>query len=215
MPVPAWPNIAAGMIISASTRGTQNGQRIINTSHYIVDTGPTVGVPVNTALNALNTKLQAGGGWPAELRAVTGSDFDLDFVRLQVIYPTRLPFIDFVFTPPGPADLPCLPANCAVSIERRGLGTTRHDVGRMQVPGVPVEWVNDGRITVGNLDNYGPLANALTDVIADGVGVDSIVVPILWDAKAPFPTPRYQYVTLAKVYDEVRTMHRRTVGLGE
>jgi hypothetical protein len=216
MPDPVLGDVAIGDVCLVSFFGTLASQRIINTFHYKATGVPTVPLVEDWWANyaGMATALAVGGALQPTFLACMCDEYQLDFVRIQRLLPTRTLFRDTLRNLAGTyADDPC-PPNTAVSIERKGQIADRHSIGRVQLAGPPVGEVTAGLISGGYLaicDTFG--ANLKANITT---AANVTMTPVLLGyTPGPVIVPVVTPVVAYKTYSAVRTMHRRTVGLGE
>jgi len=206
--------LAIDDILEISFRGTLFGQRILNILHYVVNVtgaGNTIDqldeIATDFGTNGISTPII--GAWSA---AVTAA-YNLDEIRVQRIYPTRTIYMRNLPDQGGTYAGTCPSANIAVSIQKRGTVVGRTSNGRVQIAGIPREGMQNGEIDVGG---YGPLIGTLRDKLAANqtTSVTPLtIIPCIFNPNAA--NPKYQIIQSWLVQLTLRTMHRRTLLVGE
>ena len=208
------PALAIGDVIEVSFRGTLFGQRILNILHYVVsvtgagqDNFQLEEIAQDMATSAISNPII-----PAWLASV-GAEYTMDEVRAQRVYPTRTIYQRSLVDLAGTHADPCLTANIAVSIQKRGLVSGRTGNGRMQLGGIPRSGMVDGSIDVAG---YGALVSSLRNALAlnQTTSVTPVTIqPCIFNPLAA--APKYQLISSWLVQTTLRTMHRRTLLVGE
>jgi len=210
MPTPTLDNNA---LILVSMVGNLGGQRILGTFYYRVSTPPAAPTAFDVALNALVSKINSAGNLADKYLACLGGSYTLEYVQAQQIAPTRLRYVTGGVPQSGTfPDFDNTTANIAASIERFSAAPGNQGYGRIQMP------LPDGQCIDGNLVDVNGYVTAL-----DTLGLQ-MLQPITTVGTVFTVTPCMQAVgaTGVDTYDligkrtqpTVRTMHRRTVGLG-
>lgn len=202
-------------IVEVSFRGTLFGQRILNILHYVVNV--TASGTTEAQLLRLAQDLVQGTGNPAGLEThwldCFGVEYTLDEIRAQRVYPDRTIYQKFAANDVGTHASPMVSSNQATSLEKRTLTVGRKGIGRIQVVGPPQGEFANG--VVGAVYLAGPIATLITDLKSSyttSVGPVTYV-PCLYN---PTGAPdKYSVLFDIVPQDTLRTMHRRTVRLGE
>lgn len=207
MPIPV------GNTVRIAYFATLFGQRIMSVFHYEVT--------ANLSSNSLLADLQiiAGtfsnsvvAGTPIKaLLPLTTAQMQWDYVRAQVVSPAMTVYRQALIGQPGTHAGQTLMPNDAMSITKKSELFGRRGIGHIQLAGVPSEQIVAGKFTA----NY--QAEAALNVI-------DLVLPV--NTQAPQITLKHvlfhgiesgvpnSTVQQLIPQDTVRTMHRRTVGLG-
>lgn len=135
-------------------------------------------------------------------------------VRAQKIYPLpRTAFVEAEINSDGQSD-----DGVATASNVAGVITLKTDLGgRSQVANKHIGPLAAGAYTAGKLGgatltDFGDLAVALKTAVIPADG--PVIVPVIYHRNADGPTTKTDLVTGALVQDTLRTMRRRTVGLG-
>jgi len=189
-------------------------QTILSVLHARVVTAPTTGSTAEIQLQDLaDTKLSVSASFPLyqKLKAAAASNFAFDRVTVQKVKPTRTIYVQSSLAAFGDQTTAASTANLAASIEKQTTVTGKTGIGRLQFGGMPSDKIVSGVIDADYfavemegiaLNMYGNFSGGTTHG-----GVYAWCLPAggadrgydLWNA---FPQRT------------VRTMHRRTVGLG-
>lgn len=213
MPSPDLGLTAVGDIVQLTFRGTLNSQRILNTFHYRIDDLGTGAVLRWDFLDAMRTVINAAGNLKEKFLACIASNYTMESSRYQFLYPQRMIFRDFPELSPGARAGNAVAPNLAASIERRTDVVGRTGVGRLQMPGLLAADIVLGYLSGAYATLAGTLATQMEQSLV--VAPNSIIVdPSLYGVNVS-GTPHWGNVIGATVQGTVRTMHRRTVGLGE
>jgi hypothetical protein len=104
---------------------------------------------------------------------------------------------------------PLIAPNAAVALNKRSDFAGPHSHGTVHMPGVPVAFITGGQVNAAGTVAYAALNNAIDDPLAT-VGARAYK-PVIFRKGSPVDS---QVITLVTTDFNVRTMHRRTVGLG-
>lgn len=213
MPAPDLGNTAVGDIIQLTFRGTLNSQRILSTFAYrIADLG-TGAVLRWDFYDQMHTAINTATKMKDKFLACIASNYTLESSRYQYVIPLRRIFRDFGELSPGARAGNAVAPNLAASIERRSDVVGREGIGRLQMPGMLAADIVAGYLS----GTYATLAGALATEMEQSliVGPNSIIAdPCLFGFNIS-GTPHWSNIIGANVQGTARTMHRRTVGLGE
>lgn len=208
------PDVQLGDVVSVDFLYTFNGQRLINTFAYEVDEPPTDPTSWDDGYDGIVTMVSEVGGLKAALKAVMSNEVQFDAIRVQVVAPFRLVYHKQDLFEFGDVDNPPLPQNVASSLERYGAGAGRRNVGRIQIPGLTINDVEDGKTNVVYRLLVDEVGQEMTLPRTGTVGLGSHIRPVLInrdeDGVIIGTTPVIGY----RIQDTVRVMRRRTVGLG-
>jgi hypothetical protein len=188
---------------------THDGQTCMNTFKYRVG-APSIAPDYPTAmLQALNGFASSVAAPYQRMLEATSIDVAFDYIIGQVVHPTRRRAFRSIRGEVGNLDSPSLPVNTAVHIERFGLLANRHNTGGIHLTGIPIDLVENSKLTAGALLNYEPVAASLANSF-DAAAGSTLLQPVLTNRT-------YGIVNLvfgSIVQPTVRVMRRRTVGLG-
>lgn len=187
-------------------------QRLLTVLHLRCVTAPAGGIATEQALLNIANKYGAGAdplltAW----KSVVSQDFIFDEVRAQKVFPQRSIYAKAAIGDNGGDTEKALTANVAISIEKRSITANRHGIGRVQMAGCPGDVLEDG---VWNSTYVGQVQTAWENLLGlQSVPADSSVYAFcLWDGNA-VTSDDDLFDVQAK--DTIRTMHRRTVRVGE
>lgn len=204
--------LATGDCVLVTFRSVLFGQRMLMTLRYVV-TVPSVGNSITQDLtdiadafaNAATATLPLNKLLPCQADQVV-----YDSVRAQRIYPARTVYVYSTLASFGTHPDACTTANISVSCTKRSLFPGRHGLGRVQIPGVPATQYNNGLVEAG----YRTLCIAFNNTL---VGEKTIAAAGLkvWACVSANINSLDTKVSSMEVQDTLRTMHRRTVRVGE
>jgi len=204
--------VGNGAILEVSFRGRSLGQRTISLFHYRYETDadPVDGIAL---INTANPLINAAGAGKLLKEYMTPlvDGFTMEEVVYQWLFPTRRARIVKVPAVPTGAipDAP-LPPNVALTITKRSDVAGRHGVGSLHMPGTGIAGLNGGEWIPAYLDSFGSLLTALHQSVNIEFGQN--LVPVIFNRTTPTDSVE---ITSANSNVTVRTMHRRTVGVGE
>lgn len=204
--------VGNGAILEVSIRGSYQTQRFISLFHYTyeVPSGTTDGVAlINTIDPLFNSNI--AGSVVKEYTDCLNQGAVLEEVVYQWVHPTRRARI--IKTPAvlgGVVVGDKAPPNIAMALTKRGDVAGRHGVGTLHMPALSLNMISGGTFTLEGQDLYGPLQTAVQAPLNIEFGEN--MVAVIYDRAVPAnSTPITNVVNNVTV----RTMHRRTVGLGE
>lgn len=201
----AYP-LASGAIIEATAQGRQAGQATLTVRHYRLGPGSTT-TDGQAAITAFLDE------WVTAIRdpllAATGSDWTLESVVGQAIYPQRYrritrPVVGGV----GSLDPGQAPGIAAViQLYTQAAGTSGS--GLVHLPGIPSGAYEDGLMA----GFYRLLMDEIGEAMADSITTTGGLSwePIIYRRSAPTQSQR---ITGATTMPQLRTMRRRVVGRG-
>lgn len=206
--------LAANDVIQVSVRQTLFDQRILNILHYVVTvphSGATSDQLTDIAVSIANdtgSQLIVGS-----MLALQGPEVSIDNIRSQVVYPARSIYYQADVSQNGANIAGCKTPNVAMSFAKRSETPGRMGIGRMQLAGV-----GDGYMVAGKWDLTGigaevlALRNALKGSYTTAT-TPITMVPVIFNPGAP--GDKWSVITDFSFEDTVRTMHRRSLRLGE
>lgn len=209
MPIPL------NSVVEVAYEYEYSSQRYLNVSHWLKTVNQTVGTSITAELLELATSLSAAGGgsFLTLLRACLSVDVTVARVRCQMVDPTRSLAVYGSINASGTFGGGASQGNLSAVITRRTELGGRDQIGSWHMPAVP-----DGVSTLGFLNGIGSYWTALLtfanrlNVAVSGTGLASYD-PVLWHNRTvPHTT---SLLTSSQVQDTVRTMRRRTVGVGK
>jgi len=206
-------SVASSVLLSFA--GRHSGQRVLNTFWYYVSVAPGTLTTQLAAFTALDAVISAGTNLSPKFIGAMPDNYVLEERWYQVIQPIRYVKYAFVANLPGTVGYEAFTPNTAASITRRSELGNRRAVGHLQViapTGGDPNTYNDGIIESAGTYKTALAALALQmiqNVTAGGYTFRPVVGPGL-DGSG-----NARYLVGATVQDTVRTMHRRTVRLGE
>lgn len=210
MPPPLYPT-SPGDILEVTARATLFGQTVLFTSHYRFDnTSPAADGPftVTTALNEWN----AVAGQLGFLESLQTPDITYNEIKAQIVYPTRRPYISQApAAVAGTRAGDCKQPNDALFINKQSAVAARGRHGGWHVGAPPAADIAGGFFTPAYINAANTAAIVLAGPLAALLVGDHLWTPVIWSPQQP-TTP--SVILAARAQETVRTMHRRTVGLG-
>lgn len=203
----AWV-LQGGSIVEVSIVGELFGQRTLSVFHYKYTSGVNLadGKPVMDLLAAI---LNDAGELVDEYANVVSNSLLIRQLVIQKIHPA--PRIRrYVYTPAfgiGQVQSPAMTPNVAVAITKTADEATRHGVGTLHLPAVPFAAYDDGEIAAASIPAYDNLLSVLKSPLDTGLWV-----PVLFNKANPAASLEITETTLQTT---LRTMRRRTVGVGQ
>lgn len=207
------PLLAIGDILMVQVLSEVAGQTVMNQTYYRCDTAPTAGETyveqVTTVLGAITA--DPGPSVIASMLATMAPDALIRSCRAQRIRPTRSPYVEVPVGSFGAIEgTVAAPPVCAASITKRTLAVGRGRSAHWQQGGCPVERIDNGywqtAFVVGELQELADELEAQIDLITGGLWTPGV--------QPMGTTGGFEEFLQCVAKDEVRTMHRRTVGLG-
>lgn len=205
-------NVNTGAYLEATIRSEVLGQTCLSIFHYRWDStagaqdGDTLAdkfrAAFDTAANSLLKKYAACMGTGAGLRELV----------VQWLYPTRRARKSYV--PSQAAGLivgDLATSNIAGAITKQSDDVGRHAQSTLHMPGIPANMFDAGKVNDEQLGNYAVLGGKIKEVLDIDFDLGQFV-PVIFNRVAPNLSKQITHFT---VRDTLRTMHRRTVGLGE
>jgi len=207
--------MAIGDIIEFSILWEYFSDKYMNVLHFRKTTAQTVPTDVPTELDQINTKFLAGGAGSlfTSVRAVVAQNVTMGFVRSQQIWPLRSVAEQANVGVPGAVGNDTATGNIAATITKRTQNAGRKMVGSFHTPGLP-----DGTYINGVIQRPSAFYTALLD-LGDALEANIVTTqggvyePVLFHRNDQPPTATRLFSTI--VQDTVRTMRRRTVGVGQ
>jgi len=208
------PIITGDDIYRVTFAGTLAAQRILWVLHYrfttIVDNEYLGGL--EDMVNALATDMQSDAGKFGAIRVQQSSDLMWDWVQIQRIVPTRDIYFRAEISTAGGTVSEAAPPNVALSVTNRTAFADRHGVGRNQLAGFPLTKIEDGLWLADFVDTIQALVGAALIPRFEESGVGNEMQAGVFAVYAV--TTEINDIIDVVGHDQVRTMHRRTVGLG-
>lgn len=201
-------SIPDGGIAVVTFEGRVMGQQMLTVTHWRLDKegGTTDG---GAFLGALLDAMAGVGGLHTKFMAAMSEDYTALRLRGQWILPERHAYVDrSPIEETGSVPSEIMGPNVAVTILKRTELAGGHGRGVTHMPGVPKSFVTAGTLNAFGRGSYEDFGGAVSAPIAL-LGGDA--VPVLYNRTTPGDSPE---ITGYSINPDVRTMHRRTVGLG-
>lgn len=207
LPIP----VAANHVMRVTYNQSLFGQRLMSVFHFVCKTSPAGGTSYAQAVQNFADRLADNAIAPLDdwLAAVAPELTFLD-VRVQRVWPQRDVYFNTPIALEGTFATGCNMSIHAASVTKKTLFFGPAGVGRTQVGGIPDAVIEDGSLSASyRLQLKTAFEGFLGDitVAADGGKYRSMV----WHG---FEPSEEDEVFDVFVQDSVRTMHRRTLGLG-
>src|SRR5678815_586918 len=139
----------------------------------------------------------------------------------QLIFPTRFIIRSAETNYFGTVNSPCDAQNTTATFTKRGQAANKHNIGSFHLGGLPISMLQQGLLAE---ILFGPklaalktaLLNVVNDVVAGIVWTPAILnkTKTIVDGKPHYTVTGRTIVFETERHNQVRTMHRRTVGLG-
>lgn len=206
--------LAVGDVVEVTYEGTLSSQTILSVLHLRVTTAPSGGTSAEVQLLDLANWLadKTVNAFLAKYLLAAANNFSMYQVRTQKIYPARTIFATSLVNEPGAFAFPATTPNLAASIEKKSLTVGRKGIGRLQFGPVPNTQMSGGYL------DPGYMANELTDLADTMIGAITAGTTYVGTYRVCLPAAAGggSAYDLFDAYpkETVRTMHRRTVGLG-
>lgn len=207
----ATPRLIEGDILQVVHVMTVDEQTCMNVLHYkVIAPDTTPDRSYFQEMDDILAALDAGpntvtGGW---LKLAT-DDCTSRFIQAQRVHPNRSPYVREIVGQEGLEPGPSAPSIVALSGTKRSDTVGRGRSGHMQLAGLPASSMENGRWTIAQLT----LAQNYFDDLSQDLnyGAGGIIRPGIFDSKPP---TEFAELIGFEAKDELRSMHRRTVGLG-
>lgn len=187
-------------------------QRVLTVLHMVCTGAPTGSTEYITAADNLAIRMADETKFPLDTwRAVVCAQLSFDQVRVQRVHPTREVYMEQNIGVVGTHAGTCTTANVAMSVEKRSLRVGRKGIGRIQMAGVPSEEIVDGRFDLAYVGAVHDVWNNLPDEITNVLDGSKWRF-VLWGGDSPTVD---DWIFDVNTFDTVRTMHRRTLRVGE
>lgn len=211
-PMPVPNPIAVNDVIRVTFFQTMFEQRILTVLHARVTVAPATGTSYFQAMDAMAIRVGAPGSAPiASWKTLVTSSLLFDSVRCQRVFPTKDVYFGANILELGTNAGTSTMANNAMSIEKKTLRFGESGVGRIQMAGVPNDQIEDGIFKGAYI---GQAEAAWDDILGDQTvtGIAMTFRYCLFHGGAPEESDDlFDVIPQATV----RTMHRRTVRVGE
>jgi len=207
------PNLISNDKLLFTMWSLQGDQQILNT--HILNYVEGLAGPEDYQLYAAAylADCVALGGLPDTLAPYLSDQYTIQRVSLQKVYPTRLAAIFDTAASGGQVSEVAAPVNSSLTVTKRTISATRYGIGSWHQAGVPISKIMAGGATWVNttvagielaLDNWFLPSRVPT-------GKSGQVEAILWNRSTPL---RITHVYGYEGQTSIRTMHRRTKGVG-
>lgn len=203
--------LSPGDVVQAIHYYRVDEQTCMNVFYYVIKQADAGGLSnyfddiTNIAQKLATNLTQVVQGW----RGLATADCTSVAMQAQRIWPSRDYYLSIPVNQVGLRNAPSAPSIVALSVTKRSIMTGRGRSGHMQLAGLPAVEMDNGRWT------NDMVADAQT--YADNIGISAIfgvsgeMDMVLWDGTDPGGSRK---IIAYEAKNELRSMHRRTVGLG-
>lgn len=205
-------DVQNGDVLEVTIQGRLDGQRMLHVLHYELNdlAAPTDGIALIDDFNAV-FNVAGPGSYTGDFAKSVAIPYAFDAIVYQWIFATRRARI--IYVPENVAGTMVghpSPPNVALAITRRTElpGAAGH--GTIHVGGMVDENLEGGYIDPASLSLFDDLRDWQFEVIAPGGGAN--LYPLVFNKLNP---ALFNRIVSAETKQTVRTMHRRTVGVGE
>jgi len=205
-------DVANGDVLEVTIQGVMNSQRVLHVLHYELNDlpaptdGPTLIDDFNLVFN-----VPGAGSYIGDFAAVVCDSYKFQTVVYQWIFATRRARI--VYVPAvlqGEVATTAAPVNLAVAITRRTDDPGPSGHGTIHLAGVPLENIDASLLKPDALPLYDDIVAQQEEMITAGGGAN--LYPVVFPKLNP---ALFKRIVSGQLQQTVRTMHRRTVGVGE
>lgn len=200
--------IPDGGIIECTFRGTVLNQEMLTVTHWQLDTSGGIS-DGRLFLEAFCEHIKPAGALHGQFMACCCNLYVGGRIKLQWILPQRYAAMEFVPTfTTGQIIGQLVAPNVAIAINKQSENAGPHARGVTHMPAVPADFVTDGSLNGAGFGEYNALGTLLKTDIAVLAGNTH---PVIYNRSTPGDS---QVIINCNVSEKLRTMHRRTVGLG-
>jgi len=203
--------LAANDIIQMTVGGLKDVQNVLNIFYFRCTTPASTG----TAAENLSTLIDhlwddAVGTWYSVWLNLMPNDYTLQFIRMQVVAPTRQAYVEELQVFDGFIDVdPIQTANLSWVFLKQSALAGRRGVGPTHMLVPSMQWAQNGNLTAVNQAERTALMTLVPQVVTVAAG--GVYEPVIYH---PGFSPNFTRITHCTQKNEIRTMSRRTVGRG-
>lgn len=207
------PNLVSGDVLLATFRYSQQSQRFLNTIYFRYLDGLGGPDDYGAFANAMVADWGAPGKYIGEFPGLSSTTISLDEVWIQKVASTRLAPIKTTYNLLGLVATSPAPLNSAATLTKTSIFATRWGIGSWHQPGsVVANMANSGNWDTTHVDNIASALNTSFVGAQTPTGMSGTFQGILYNPKVP--TRKTDILSFNPQYT-IRTMHRRTVRVGE
>lgn len=206
------PEVPSGSIISVQNDARLFSQQVLLTLHYRIETVFGGDWDLYPTLSALDGIFNSAGGLWETYAAAQSNNVTYSGLIYQMIWETR--YLKTTISPAtttGSVASPCETPNIAAGITLQGELTGRTNRGTKHIGGLPTSFVSAGTLTAGALTAMNDLRDKMIETIDINGDASVLAVPVVYHRAAPISSV---VIVAGVAHSQVRTMRRRTVGLG-
>lgn len=214
MPPPILP-LAGNDIVEMRIVQTQNNCRVLNTLHFLAELSGTSTEDFVAVMDAFDETEKGPNGRLKLLNDIWSNNLIHESTQYQIVKPQRLAHYDKIGTGPGKrtpvSGGTYLPQNSSAAVTFRPTGTAPLEhPGGIRIGGLLAADAVNGTVS----QPLVTLLDAFCDRVPEAVEVNGTVrlIPVIY---GPGALPRVHIIWDASPRGEIRTMHRRRVGLGQ
>lgn len=206
--------LAVNDVVQFTLRGLLFNQRILTVLHYSVSV--TTGGSTETQLGDAAADFGANLGGQTvvdKYMACAAPNLTVTECRAQRVSPTRSIYMSAALTRSGGQALECLTPNIAASLEKRTATPGRKGVGRWQLAALATDTYVAGVLTDAFV--LGPMTDLATEMMKSWTKVTGGAITFVPCIFNPGTTPPFSPLLAVVPKNTVRTMHRRSLLVGE
>jgi hypothetical protein len=201
-------SVPDGAIVQVTFSGKVLNQQMLSVLHYQYE-NPGGSEDGAALLDGLAEELNIADGLHDKYTACLSTDYTFGRIRTQWIIPTRYAYFEKLPTITQGQDAGrVIGPNAAIAINKRTEIAGVHGRGVLHMPGVSTTWITGGQLNVAGFAVYNTLGAKL---IEDLTVLAGTFHPIIFNRATP---GEVAFLNNWVTSPDVRTMHRRTVGLG-
>jgi hypothetical protein len=207
------PQLASGDVLRYEIRYTQANQRFLNGVYFRYLDSFGVTDDYATYGNQMLAQFFLPAHIIDQLQSTISSTISIDSHRVQKVYPTRLAPVTSVLSIVGAVGSGPAPLNSSMTFTKRSINATRWGIGSWHQPGLNVaNMQNSGNWLPTPADDLGGFLTAEFSGMHTPAGGNGSYQGIIWSPAQP---TRKTDITSFDPQYTIRTMHRRTVRVGE
>lgn len=206
--------LALNDVVLVSYRGEYQSNRIILATAWRVGVAPATGTVADNLDEIAGAFAVAGAGTPLSTYLdMLGTNVNITECRTQRVSPLRSPYVQRVFAQAGTAPTAAGAPNIAGVVSRITLLTGPSQVSNSHLGPIGSGDISAGKVTAGwiiRASAFGVRWTQTVTTVASGI----VIEPGIYH---PLNAPGLDFsrVVDQRIWDTVRTMHRRTLQLGE
>lgn len=200
-------------LIQVSIFGTLFGQRILSVLHYrvsVAPAGPSAELELQDLVNTIASR--PAGEVVDEYIQAAAPEYSMDYIRCQKVKPVRTIWQSSIVGLAGEQTGAAKTANSAASLEKQSTHIGHKGIGRLQFAPVPSAQMNNGFLDPAYVSGeMTALGDSMINTISGTAYAAGRFKPCLPAGGADHSYDLFDVFPM----NTVRTMHRRTLYLGE